>query len=136
MLIYQARKKMYQKAQVAIEFLMLIVILFSIFMVYSISTRKEMDDIRDKKEYLLLIDTTKMAQHEILTAVKVEDGYHREFELPDTLEGINYTINITGSMILANTDNHEYALFIPAVNGTVKKGSNIITKENGMVKIQ
>jgi hypothetical protein len=127
---------MYQKTQVAVEFLMLIVILFSIFMVYTISTRKEMDDIRDKKEYVMLTDMAKMAQHEILTAVKVEDGYRREFELPDTLEGINYTINITGNMILTNTDNHEYALFIPAVNGTVKKGSNIITKENGMVKIQ
>ncbi|MBW2992661.1 hypothetical protein KY345_05585 [Candidatus Woesearchaeota archaeon] len=132
MSIYQARRN---RAQAAIEFIVLIVILFSVFLVYTVSTRKKMDEIRDKKEYTLLRDITKTAQNEILTAVKVEDGYYREFELPDTLEGINYTINITGTMVIAYSENHEQAFMIPAVNGTVKKGVNVITKENGIVQI-
>lgn len=134
MSIYQAHKK--RKAQAAIEFVILMVILFSVFMVYTISTRNKMDEIRDKKEYNMLRDVTKMVQNEILIAVKVEDGYYREFELPPKLDLINYTINITGLMILASTKNHHQALLIPSVNGTIKKGTNIITKENGIIKIQ
>jgi hypothetical protein len=139
MSIYQALKYKADKnksGQAAIEFIVLIVLLFSVFLVYTISTRKNIDEIRDEKEYVLLKDIAKTAQNEILTAIRVEDGYYREFELPETLEGINYTINITGTMILAYTENHEQALMIPEVNGTVKKGVNKITKENGLVKIE
>jgi hypothetical protein len=125
-----------RKAQVAVEFLMLIVMLFSIFMVYTIGTRNKMDEIRDQKEYALLADVARMAQNEILTASRVEDGYYRTFELPETLEGVDYTISIVGMMIQASTENHEYILAIPAVNGSIKKGDNVITKENGIVKIQ
>lgn len=149
MLISQADKRKCQKpaasehfqllrnrnGQVAIEFIVLIVLLFSIFMVYTVSTRKQMDDIRDKKEYVLLKDVTRMAQNEILTALRVEDGYIRKFELPPDLDGINYTINITGPMILANTENHERAIMIPNVTGTLQKGDNTITKQNGIISI-
>jgi hypothetical protein len=124
-----------KSAQAAIEFIVLIVILFSVFTVYTISTRKQMDEIRDETEYVLLRDTLKMAQNEILTAVKVEDGYYRKFDIPENLELINYTININGGMIIANTEHHEYAVMIPEVNGTLKKGENIITKEGGVVYI-
>lgn len=124
-----------KNAQAAVEFIMLIVILFSIFMVYTISTRNKMDEIRNKKEYNLLKDVTMMAQNEVLTAVKVEDGYYRQFELPDTLEGINYTINITGQVIAAYSENHEYVMIIPHVNGTIKKGINTITKNGGVIDI-
>ena len=141
MSIYQALKikkgnVRKRKAQAAIEFIVLLVILFSVFMVYTVSTRKSIDDIRDKKEIILLNDVVKMARQEVLTAVKVEDGYYRKFELPETLEGVNYTIGITGTVILANTERHESAVIIPQVNGTLKKGENIITKEDGNVKIQ
>lgn len=132
MSIYQALKN----GQAAVEFIVLIVILFSVFLVYTVNTRSQMDEIRDKKEYALLNDVAKTAQNEILTAVKVEDGYRREFELPDTLEGINYSINITGIMVVAYSENHEQALIIPQVNGTIKKGVNVITKENGIVNIE
>jgi uncharacterized protein (UPF0333 family) len=125
-----------RKAQVAVEFLMLIVLLFSIFMIYTIGTRNKMDEIRDQKEYALLADVARMAQNEILTASRVEDGYYRTFELPETLDGVNYTIGIVSMMIQASTENHEYILAIPTVNGTVKKGDNVITKENGIIKIQ
>jgi hypothetical protein len=133
MSIYQAHKK---RGQAAIEFIILIVILFSVFMVYAVSTRTKMDEIRDEKEYILLRDVIRMAQNEILTAVKVEDGYLREFELPETLELINYTINLTNGIIIGDTENHEYAVMVPSVNGTLKKGKNTITKENGIVNIQ
>jgi hypothetical protein len=133
MSIYQAHKK---RGQAAIEFIILIVILFSVFMVYTVSTRTKMDEIRDEKEYVLLRDAVKMAQNEIFTAVKVEDGYLREFELPETLELINYTINLTDDIIIGNTENHEYAVMVPNVNGTLKKGKNTITKEDGIVSIQ
>jgi len=125
-----------RKGQAAIEFIVLLVILFSVFMVYTISTRTKIDEIREKKEIILLDDVVRMSQQEILLAIKVEDGYHRVFELPESLEGINYTIGITGTAILANTEKHESAVIIPLVNGTLKKGENIITKENGVVKIE
>jgi len=130
------KKKVKGKGQAAIEFIILIVILFSVFMVYTISTRTKMDEIRNEKEYLMLKDVAKMAQNEILTAVKVENGYFREFELPNSLEGINYTINITGLMITASTENHEQSFLIPNVTGTLAKGKNIITKENGTIRIE
>ena len=132
---YQAHKMKKKKAQAAIEFIVLIVILFSVFMVYTVSTRKKIDEIRDKKEYVLLTDAVKMAQNEILTAVKVEDGYYREFDMPETLEGIEYNISITGAAITGNTENHEQVAIIPSVNGTLNKGANIITKQDGIVQV-
>ena len=130
---YQAHKK---RGQAAIEFILLIIILFSVFMVYTVSTRTKMDEIRDEKEYVLLRDAVKMVQSEILTAVKVEDGYVREFEIPETLDLINYTITLGNGIILGNTNSHEYAVTVPNISGTLKKGKNMITKENGIVNIQ
>jgi hypothetical protein len=127
---------MRKNAQVAIEFILLLILLFSVFMVYTVSTRNDMDNIRKNKEYILLIDVTKMVQYEIVTATKVKDGYHRTFEIPETLEGTDYNIAIDEMMIIASTEDQEYVLFIPDINGSIKKGDNTITKENGTISIQ
>jgi hypothetical protein len=127
---------MRKNAQVAIEFLLLMILLFSVFMVYTVSTRNDLDNIRKNKDYVLLVDVTKMVQYEIVTASKVKDGYHRTFEIPETLDGTEYTIETDDMLIIAGTEEQEFALFIPDINGSIKKGYNTITKENGTITIQ
>jgi hypothetical protein len=118
------------------EFIVLVILLFAMFMVYTVNTRSKIDEIREKKEYVLLRDVTKMVQREILTAVKVENGYYRQFDLPQDLNGINYSIYITNTTIIATTELHEEYLAVPYVNGSLEKGTNIITKQNGIITIQ
>jgi hypothetical protein len=72
-------------------------------------------------------------QAEIFTATNVEDGYMREFGIPDSLDGVNYTIWVLGEYLIAESENHDESLKISPVVGNVTKGVNEIRKENGVV---
>ncbi len=123
-----------KRGQVAVEFLILIVIAFTVFIMYAAVTRDKMDELRSEEEHVLLKDVVYMARNEILIASKVEDGYYREFVMPDELDlKYNYSINITGEHILATSENHQQMVSIPTVNGTLKKGLNIVNKTGGVI---
>jgi uncharacterized protein (UPF0333 family) len=124
--------KIKKRGQVAMEFLLLISIAFMIFLVYIMVTRNKVVDISMEEEYIQLQDFTDSTRNEILVASQVEDGYYREFTLPQKIgDKYEYTIyiNQTTDQLLINTTNHQENTEIPHVNGTIQKGTNIITKE-------
>lgn len=121
------------KSQVAMEFIMLISLAFMIMVVFAAVTRESMVDLRKEEEYVALKDVVHTAQSEITTAASVEDGYRREFSIPASLGGIDYTIEISGSYLIAQSKNHEYLLKISPVAGNITKGVNVIRKSNGVV---
>ncbi len=115
------------------EFVMLISLAFMIMVVFAAVTRESMVDLRKEEEYVALKDVVHTAQSEITTAASVEDGYRREFSIPASLGGINYTIEISGSYLIAQSKNHEYLLKISPVAGNITKGVNVIRKSEGVV---
>jgi hypothetical protein len=125
-----------KRGQVAMEFLILISIAFMIFLVYTMVTRDKISNLSMEEEYIQLQDFTDSARNEILVASQVEDGYYREFTLPQKIgDKYEYTIHInqTTDKLEINTTNHQEVIEIPHVNGTIQKGLNEITKEGGTI---
>ncbi len=122
-----------RKSQVAMEFIMLIALAFMILIVFTAVTRNQVVDIRKDNEYVALKDIVHAVQSEITIATNVEDGYTRQFSIPGSLDGINYTIEISDSYILAESRHHEYLLNIRPVEGNIIIGVNTIKKEGGIV---
>lgn len=77
------------------------------------------------------------AYREIENAKSVNDGYSRLFLMPQSINGIDYGITITDNRELAVSYlDEEYVKFLPInVTGDIVKGSNKITKINGVVFI-
>lgn len=121
------------KSQVAMEFIMLVFLAFMIMMIFTVVGRDRMVDIRQKEEYESLKDVTLAIQSELIIAANVEDGYIREFGLPGSLDGVNYTILIQSGYIITESENHEYLVKTSSVSGNATIGANIIRKENGVV---
>lgn len=117
------------RAQVAMEFVMLVMLAFMIMILFSIAAREQVLDIREEEEYVSLKDVAHTVQSEIITATNVEAGYRREFSIPESLEGIEYTIGISDSYLVLESRHHEYVLKVPPVQGNVIKGVNTIRND-------
>ncbi|MBN2112076.1 hypothetical protein JW707_03170 [Candidatus Woesearchaeota archaeon] len=121
------------KAQVAMEFVMLIMIAFMIMIVFTAFAKDSMIDIRKDEEGDALKDVVESVKSEILIASNVEDGYRRDFTIPDSVRGINYTIEISYGYINAESRNYEYSVQVPPTVGIIVKGENTIRREEGVV---
>lgn len=82
-------------------------------------------------------DIAEFAYNEIEMAKSVNDGYARTFIMPQTINGVNYSISIIDSReLVVNYLGHEYVKFIPSnVTGNITKGSNKISKASGIIYI-
>jgi len=121
------------KGQVALEFVLLMGIAFMIMVVFSVLAHDSMAGLRQEEEYIALKDLMHTMQGEIITATVVENGYKRIFTVPQTLDGIDYTMYLLNGYLLGESTNHEYALKVAEVNGSFVKGGNTIRKEGGIV---
>ena len=124
------------KAQVAMEFMLLVGLGFMLFIVFSAAVKYRISNLEVEEEYILLKDVAYAVQNEISIATRIENGYYREFEIPKKLKnGQNYTINITNDYIYATTPNHEFLIEIPPVVGNLVKNNNAINKTNDTLYI-
>lgn len=126
---------MKKNGQSAIEFLILIGVVISFFLIFlfaiqgSISSKViENMDLTLKEIALNVINEVNLASNSV-------DGYYREFEIPSKILGNEYEINITDGVVFIRTLDNERALSLPAVSvvGDVYIGKNIIRKEEGVV---
>jgi len=82
--------------------------------------------------------------NELAVAESVTDGYYREFELPQSINGVDYNIQVMSGVnntpeIVTKYSGRERVYFVHQgyVSGssTVAKGKNNITKSDGIIKI-
>ena len=92
------------------------------------------DNIRDKKR-ILIEDYAYSLQNEFILASAARQGYVRNFFVINTLEGFNYEVSLSNKILFLNDSENIFLLSIPNVNGTIKKGWNIITNQNGYICI-
>lgn len=74
-------------------------------------------------------------QNELNIAAKTSNGYKRTFTIPDKIEGIDFTIEITAGSVYLHSEEGKYATSIPGqkVEGQLRHGQNIIRKEEGVI---
>ncbi len=126
--------KQLKQAQVSMEFVFLIGLAFAIMIVFLSSTRSEFNELISEEERSLVKDVSVMVQHEFVMALGVEDGYSRVFYVPPKLNNIDYNITIVNNdTLLTTTEEYEYVLNVPFVEGNVQKGNNTVNKTGGVI---
>jgi len=121
------------KAQLAMEFVLLLSISFFTLLVFLKTTEDKVDDLNEEKEFVLAKDLAYKIQHEINIAAQVKSGYNRTFFIPEKLDNKEYTITKTKDGITIALKNSEFTVKIPEINGTVIKGNNTIRNMGGVI---
>ncbi len=93
--------------------------------------------------YAEMDDLGKALQQEFLLAAQLEDGYTRKINLPITANGQDYEVvlwlsnntDIKYGYLLLTFESVEILYLVPPVNGTIIKGDNTLTKNNGTLRI-
>lgn len=126
---------MYSKAQISAEFFIFFGLAFLIAIAFELTSLDQLNDFRMQKENEAVKDVALKLQRELLIAATVEDGYVRKFQIPDTLDRIEYSLTAQNSTMIVQSKNSLYIVAIPAAIGNVTKGTNTINKTNGIIYI-
>jgi hypothetical protein len=126
-----------KKSQTAMEFLILIGLAFLTTGIFTLASLDQIKEFQDKKEHRTIKDLALKLQTEINLAATAEDGYQRQFTIPDKLDNtINYSILIKNNeTLIVYSDKSLYLVAIPKVIGNITKNSNTITKRGGVVNL-
>lgn len=124
-----------KSGQGAVEFLILVGGVLFFFVVFLFIIQEDTADKLNERKNLALKEIASIVKDEIAFAFESIDGYYRNFELPNTLDGINYDVSIVNEFVYARTTDGRHALALPVLNVTGQPiiGSNAIRKINGTV---
>lgn len=123
------------KSQSAMEFVMLSSFMLLVILGFFSLASSKMVDARLEGNKKISQDIADFAYREIEIAKSVNDGYSRVFEMPQAVNGINYSVSVIDSReLVVGYLGEEHIKFLPVnVTGTVVKGNNKVTKLNGKV---
>ena len=121
------------RAQLTMEFIIFIAFGFVIMLGFLgiISDRQSI--LQDRRQLILIKDIAYRIQSEIDVASIVEDGYSRNFTLPQTIEGLPYTAIIVNDTLAVFSSKFDYTLFFPQVRGSLNPIYNNIRREEGVI---
>ena len=123
------------KSQVVTEFLIFVGIGFIIAIIIISILANETKEFYNNKEDILVKDLALKVQSEINLAATVEDGYLREFEIPEKLDNTDYTIFIKNGTLIVQSKNSIYFARIPNITGNIVKGVNKINNFDNVIYI-
>ena len=123
------------RAQVSIEFLIIIGAVFFFTSILLLGIQKNNEDKIYTHQNIQLKEIALTVQNEINLALESSEGYSRNFQIPEKAGSLDYEITIAAGMIYLKTTNNKHALAIPAaeVTGNINKTQNTITKTNGVI---
>ena len=126
-----------RKSQSAVEFIVLASFMLLVILGFFAVTSSSVLEAREERDKKIAEDIADFAYREIELAKSVNDGYMRVFVMPQTVNGIDYSIRIIDDRELAvNYLGFEYIKFLPSnVTGDIVKGNNKISKNNGVIYI-
>ncbi|MBI2101097.1 hypothetical protein HYT53_00630 [Candidatus Woesearchaeota archaeon] len=130
-------EKMHTKSQSAMEFIMLASFMLLVVLGFFAVTSSKLLEAREEGNRKIAEDIAELAYSEIDTAQYVNDGYSRIFAMPQTVNGVDYSIKIIDSreLVVGYLDK-EHIKFLPSnVTGSIAKGNNKISRNNGIVSI-
>ncbi len=128
--------KRLKKAQISMEFMMLIAVGFLILITFSTFTYSQFKDIEQKKQYKALQDFSYNIYQEINIARNSKQGYTRYFRIPEKIDNHEYNFIVISEYLIVTLDNNlEQEIKLAGFTGELEKGINKIEKKNGKVII-
>jgi hypothetical protein len=122
------------RAQVSTEFIIFLGIGFLIATVVLVSVYEEEQSMFNRRDQEEIHDLSVKIQQEIAIAGMVEDGYVRNFTLPDALpSGKTYSIFANGTYITIVDPISQFEFSVPEYHGMISIGSNVICRRNSEV---
>lgn len=126
------------KSQVSVEFLILVSLLLVILVVvliggYSFSSLT--NDLRIEREAKKLSDSI---ASEINLAIRIGDGYKREFFVDTSFAGItDFSIEVGNYSVFIKWYRGETSssILVPRIEGEIKKGRNTLENRNGEIYV-
>ena len=125
------------KSQSAVEFVVLATFMILVILSFFAVTSSRVLEAKEEANRKIAEDIAEFAYREIEIAKSLNDGYSKSFTMPETVNGINYTIVIIDNMeLLVNYLGYEHIKFLPAnITGTINNGINTISKNKGVISI-
>ena len=124
---------MKRKAQSSIELIALISALIFFLTIFLGIIYDNISEKSKEKETIVVKNLALSILDEITLAAKSSNGYYRNFEVPETINSKSYEINITSERVYIKTSANAMSYPVQNITGKLKKGVNIIKKENGIV---
>ena len=127
----------HKKAQVAIEFMIIIGAIFFFIAIFFLAVQENLNDKIKEEERLLVKEVALTVQDEINLALESTNGYKRDFKLPSNIRQLDYEINITSNVVYIRTEDNKHAMALPVANvtGEINITDNTIEKINGGIYI-
>lgn len=126
-----------KKSQVSMEFFILVGTALLMVILFSSVSLDHLKDFENQREQNLIKDMALKLQTEIYLAATSEEGYKRQFEIPEKLEDIiNYSVVIkNNNSLIVYTSKSLFTVSVPQIDGSISKGTNNISKEGGIVYV-
>ena len=124
-----------KKAQVCIEFVIIIGALLFFVTLFLLAIQENMEDKIYRRENLMVKEIAMTVQNEINLALQSMDGYTRDFKIPEKVGDLSYEINVTSGVVYidAGGGKHAMALPIAEVEGDIYIPDNTIKKIGGIL---
>ena len=126
-----------QGGQIAVEYMSLMAIGFVMLLFFLIIAGDQLEDLNKDSMQIEANDVAFMVQSEILSAATVEDGYERNFTIPDKIGHYDYALSVLAGQSLTvltlDVEKVHIALAIPNVTGQLVIGKNRIFRQNATV---
>jgi len=126
-----------KKAQLSIEFSFIAGILLASFVIFMLIVQENLSEETRDRKMMEMKEVANIVKNEIDLAHSSIEGYRREFKLPSQVYGSDYDVRINESIVFVIIPGEKYQLSmaIQDVTGDLNKTLNVITKENGTVKL-
>ena len=120
-------------AQGAIEFVIVFAAILFFFVAFFSIIQINIEKKNLEKEKIIVQNIALDIQYEIDLAAESSEGYSREFKIPEQILGKDYQINLSSNRIYVSLDKIGISYKVSEVNGSIKKGINIIKNQNETV---
>ena len=124
---------MFKKSQSSIEFIILVSVMLLFFTIFFTFIYENISDKIQENQNEELKNIAINIQKEINFAFESQDGYFREFSVPDSIGQEDYTLEVIENKIYIKSEKNAIALPIKSITGQIQKGNNIIKKQNSII---
>jgi hypothetical protein len=121
------------RAQVSFEFIFVIAVVLVVTTLLGTIASTRLTDLKAHQTDLKFKDVTYTVRNEIDIAHSMASGYRRTFELPQYIDGLNYTIELQSGSVFVSYEDRTFSAIVPSVNGSIRKGLNSIANSEGAV---
>lgn len=124
------------KSQASIEFLILVSVLIFLVGTTILVSGNFQANFFEEKVYSSAREICRKISSEISIAVRIGDGYKREFFLEEKLFGnLDYSVEVSDYSIKIKWDGKIFSCnsLVESINGNIKGGKNVLQNKNGEI---